>query len=113
MKFVSYKLNKKLKNSIYLNAMSESAKSRAWRGYVLACSRAWRVYMLTCLRACLTCLRAWRARVLSVLLYSHASLTWRTHLALAYSCFCLIIYFVYINQDFAIKTKLLIYVDLS
>ena len=82
MKFVSYKLNKKLKNSIYLNAMSESAKSRAWRGYVLACSCAWRVYMLTCLRACvldvfafLACSRAWRAFIFACFAYVAYSLS--------------------------------------
>ena len=82
MKFASYTLNKKLKNSIYLNAMSESAKSRAWRGYVLACPCAWRVYMLTCLRACvldvfafLACSRAWRAFIFACFAYVAYSLS--------------------------------------
>ena len=105
----------------------ESAKSRAWRACMLAC--------LTCLRACVfTCLACLRACVLTCLACLHACvltclaclracmyvLCLRASydaclacLPLTYSRFCLIIYFVCINQGFAIKRKLLIHVNLS
>ena len=89
----------------------ESAKSRAWRACVLACLtclaclRAWRACVLTCsacLRACMymLCLRASYDACFACL-------------PLTYSRFCLIIYFVCINQGFTIKRKLLIHVNLS
>ena len=65
----------------------ESAKSRGLRVYVLACLVCLRAYVFgvlclhACYDACLACL------------------------ALAYSRFCLIIYFVCMNQGFAIKRK--------
>ena len=65
----------------------ESAKSRALRVYVLACLRVWLAFVIRvlCLRACYdACLAC---------------------LGLAYSRFCLIIYFVCMNQGFAIKRK--------
>ena len=94
----------------------ESAKSRAWRARVfvcLACLRAWCVCVLTCLHsyelACLACLRACM-RVLCLRASYDACLAC---LPLTYSHFCLIIYFVCINQGFAFKRKLLIHVNLS
>ena len=74
----------------------------------LTCSRAWGAYVL----ACLACLRAWRPcmRVLCL----HASYdACLACLPLTYSHFCLIIYFVCINQGYTIKRKLLIHVNLS
>ena len=72
---------------------------------VLACSRAYVLGVLTCLaclRACMymLCLRASYDACFACL-------------PLTYSRFCLIIYFVCINQGFAIKRKLLIHVNLS
>ena len=70
--------------------------------YVFACLRARELVVLTCLGACMRmlCLRASYNVCLACL-------------PLTYSRFCLIIYFVCINQGFAIKRKLLIYVNLS
>ena len=78
-----------------------------------ACSRVWRACVLTCL-ACfyvrvlgvLACLLWWNV----LLSYVFACLAC---LALAHSRFCLIIYFVCINQGFVIERKLLIHVNLS
>ena len=83
----------------------------------LACLPAYVLGVLACLRtsvlgvlACLTCLRA---RLLGVL-YLRACYDARLAcLALAYSRFCLIIYFVCINQGFAVNRKLLIHENLS
>ena len=96
----------------------------------LACLRAYVLGVLPCL-ACLSCSRVWRACVLGFLacFWVHvlcvlACLLWwnvlhsyvfafLACLALAYSRFYVIIYFVCINQGFAIKGKLLIHVNLS
>ena len=88
-----------------------------FRASMLPCFRAWRAYVLACL-SCLACLRASRAHVLGVLCVLTCLLWWNVllsslFLCLAYSRFCLIIYFVCINQGFAIKRKLLIHVNLS
>ena len=85
-----------------------------WRAYVLgmfaclcagvfgvfACLRAYVLENLACLCACVLCLRASYNMSLACL-------------SLTYSRFCLINYFVCINQGFAIKRKLLIHVNLS
>ena len=114
---------------------SEYAKSRAWRACVLcvfACWHAWRVCVLTCWRAwrayVLACWRAYvlaclRSYVLGVFACLHACMcvfclrasydACLASLPLTCSRFCLIIYFVCINQGFAIKRKLLIYANLS
>ena len=80
---------------------------------VLACSRAWRVCVPTCLHsyelACLACLRA----CMRVLCLRASYDAYLACLPLTYSHFCLIIYFVCIDQGFAIKRKLLIHVNLS
>ena len=104
------------------------AYSRAWRVCVLGvlkCLASWRAYVLACLRAyviaCLACSRVWHACVLAcfvclcirVLCLRACYDAFLACLALAYSRFCLIIYFVCINQGFAIKRKLLIHVNLS
>ena len=114
----------------------EPAKSHAWRACVLACFACLRASVLTCLaclRTCvLTCLACLRAYVLTCLaclrvcvlaclpacmhvLCLRASYddTCLACLPLTYSRFCLIIYFVCINQGLAIKRKLLIDVTLS
>ena len=69
---------------------------------VLACLRASVFGVFGCLRACIRvlCLRASYDACLACL-------------ALTYSFFCLVIYFVCINKGFAIKRKLLIHVNLS
>ena len=119
-------------------ASTESDKSRAWRACVLtclaclrahvlgvlACSRTYVLGVLTCFRAhvrgVFTCLRAHVLGVLTCLRACMYTLCLRASydacfacLPLAYSRFCLIIYFVCINQGFAIKRKLLIHVNLS
>ena len=117
--------------SLLNSVLGVLAWSSALRGYAVACSRAWRVCVLTCLRAwrvcvldgfaCLALSYVWRAcmlaclacfciRVLCLRAFYDACLACLT---LAYSRFCLIIHFVCINQDFAIKGKLLIHVNLS
>ena len=73
-----------------------------WRAHVLGVFACLHVCVLTCLRACMRvlCLRASYDMCLACLLLTH-------------SCFCLIIYFVCINQGLTIKRKLLIHVNLS
>ena len=75
---------------------------RAYVLGVLACLRAFVFGLFGCLRACIRvlCLRASYDACLACL-------------ALTYSFFCLVIYFVCINKGFAIKRKLLIHVNLS
>ena len=81
---------------------------------VLACSRAWCVCVLTCLCACvLVFLRAWRVCVLACLNARTSYDACLACLPLTYSRFCLIIYFVCMNQGFPIKRKLLIHVNLK
>ena len=72
------------------------------RAYVLASLRSYVLAYLACLRACIRvlCLRASYDACLACL-------------PLTYSRFCLIIYFVCLNQGFAIKRKLLIYINLN
>ena len=103
----------------FCNVLMESAKLRAWRACVLACLAclcACVLACLACLRACvltcLACLRAWRA-CMHVLCLRASYDACLACLPLTYSRFCLIIYFVCINQGFAIKRKLLIHVNLS
>ena len=69
---------------------------------VFACLRPGMLGMFVCLCACMSvlCLRASYDVCLACL-------------PLMYPCFCLIIYFVCINQGFAIKRKLLIYANFS
>ena len=87
----------------------------------LACLRVCVLACLACLRACLltylcahvlACLRAWRA-CMHVLCLRASYDACLACLPLTYSRFCLIIYFVCINQGFVIKRKLLIHVNLS
>ena len=106
----------------------------AYKLSVLACLRAYVLGMLACYHAwhaCkLLCLACLRARAFDVFACSRASCAFvfayftflrvcvlsvlvLPCLALAYSRFCLIIYFGSINQGFAIKRKLLIHVNLS
>ena len=111
---------------------SEYAKSRAWRACVFVCLRAGMLGVFACLRAgvlgVLTCWRAYvlaclRSYVLGVFACLHACMcvfclrasydACLASLPLTCSRFCLIIYFVCINQGFAIKRKLLIYANLS
>ena len=85
--------------------------------FVAACSRGWSVCVFACLRAGL--LRAFaclRAGVFACLRACMHVLCLRTSydlclacLSLTYLRFCLIIYFVCINQGFAIKRKLLLH----
>ena len=97
----------------FCNVLMESAKLRAWRACVLACLACLRACLLTCLRAYVpACPRAWHA-CMHVLCLRASYDACLACLPLTYSRFCLIIYFVCINQGFAIKRKLLIHVNLS
>ena len=99
--------------------LKEPAKSRAWRAWracvfaCLTCLRAHVLGVLACSRACvLTCSACLRACMYMLCLRASCDVCF-AYLALTYSRFCLIIYFVCINQGFAIKRKLLIHVNLS
>ena len=125
-----YELSHELPNDLRVSILGKSllnrllgvlARSPAWRAYALACSCAWHAYALPRSRACilrasvLTCLarlRAWLA-CMHVLCLRASYDACLACLPLTYSRFCLIIYFVCINQGFAIKRKLLIHVNLS
>ena len=108
----------------FLHEQCESAKLRARVLGVLTCLRAQVFGVLTCLPAyvlvcsracvlkCLACSHAWRA-CMHVLCLRASYDACLVCLPLTYSRFCLIIYFVCINQGFAIKRKLLIHVNLS
>ena len=87
---------------------------RVWRDRVLCvftCLRAHVVGVLACLRAYV--LKCLRARVLSVLNLRACYDACLACSALAYSRFCIIFYFVCINQGFTIKRKLSIHGNLS
>ena len=89
----------------------ESAKSGA---DVLECLACLFPYVITCLARLLACVfTCLRARVVGVLCLRACYDVCLACLALAHSRFCLIIYFVWINQGFAIKRKLLTHVNLS
>ena len=105
-------LGKSLLNRM-LGALARSPTLRAHAPGMLTCFRA---HVLACLRAsvltCLARLRAWLASM-HVLCLRASYDACLACLPLTYSRFCLIIYFVCINQGFAIKRKLLIHVNLS
>ena len=138
MTFVINMRDKVLKNGISKICEMESAKSHALHAVVLACLACLCACMLTCLAcfrayllACLACLHVWCAcmlayfacfcvcmlSVLMCLLWWNVLLSYvfacLACLAFVYSRFCLIIYFVCINQVFSIKRKLLIHVNLT
>ena len=105
-------------NSEWPSLLIESAKSCARRACALcvfACLRACVLTCLACLRAGVFGVFAWlRVCVFVCLVCLHAYvLACLACLPLTYSRFCLIIYFLCINQGFAIKRKLLIHVHLS